>query len=82
MKFAVATVLFASLLALTGSAAAQGSRVLLLKSHIALPDVKGRIDHFSVDVKGQRLFMAGVGNHTRILATVPTRRKLGREVNR
>jgi DNA-binding beta-propeller fold protein YncE len=26
--------------------------------------VKGRIDHFSVDVKGQRLFMAGVGNHT------------------
>jgi hypothetical protein len=64
MKFAVTVVFFASLLALGTSAAAQDSQVLLLKSHIALPNVKGRIDHFSVDVKGQRLFMAGVGNHT------------------
>jgi DNA-binding beta-propeller fold protein YncE len=64
MKFAMTIVFFASLLALGGSAAAQDSQVLLLKSHIALPNVKGRIDHFSVDVKGQRLFMAGVGSHT------------------
>jgi DNA-binding beta-propeller fold protein YncE len=64
MKLAIAILLFASLLTLGGLAAAQDSQVLLLKTHIALPDVKGRIDHFSVDVKGQRLFMAGVGNHT------------------
>ncbi len=64
MKFAVAPLFLAAMLAWSSSAAAQDSQVLSLKSHIAMPNVKGRIDHFSVDVKGQRLFMAGVGNHT------------------
>jgi hypothetical protein len=64
MKFAVTVLILASALAFSGPAAAQDSPVLSLKSQIALPNVKGRIDHFSVDVKGQRLFMAGVGNHT------------------
>jgi len=64
MKSAVATLFLATIFALCNSAAAQDSQVLSLKNHIALPNVKGRIDHFSVDVKGQRLFMAGVGNHT------------------
>src|SRR3984893_2326047 len=64
MKSAAALLYVVSLLALSCSAAAQDSQVLSLKSHMALPNVKGRIDHFSVDVKGQRLFMAGVGNHT------------------
>lgn len=31
---------------------------------IAMPDVKGRIDHFAIDVKGQRLFLAALGNNT------------------
>ena len=30
----------------------------------ALPNVKGRIDHLAIDVKGQRLFVAAVDNHT------------------
>ncbi len=60
----LATLLFATLLVLSGPAAGQDSSALSLKTQIALPNVKGRIDHFSVDVKGQRLFMAGVGNHT------------------
>jgi hypothetical protein len=64
MKSAIATLFLAILLVWTSPSAAQDSHVLALKSHIALPNVKGRIDHFSVDVKGQRLFMAGVGNHT------------------
>ncbi len=42
----------------------QNSEVLSLDVHIPLSDVKGRIDHFSVDVKGQRLFVAAVENHT------------------
>jgi DNA-binding beta-propeller fold protein YncE len=37
---------------------------LSLKTRIALPNVSGRIDHLSVDVKGQRLFVAAVDNHT------------------
>lgn len=45
-------------------ARAQNSEVLSLYAHIALPGVKGRIDHFGVDVEGQRLFVAAVENHT------------------
>ena len=44
--------------------AAQTSAPLSLESAIALPDVRGRIDHFSVDVEGQRLFVAAVENHS------------------
>src|ERR1035437_3622852 len=36
----------------------------VLKGRIELPNVEGRIDHFSPDLKGRRLFMAALGNHT------------------
>jgi hypothetical protein len=39
-------------------------RPLQLLATIALPHVHGRIDHFSVDVRGQRLFISALGNHT------------------
>lgn len=42
----------------------QGPSALVMKGRIDLPNVEGRIDHFSADVKGQRLFMAALGNHT------------------
>lgn len=48
----------------SGRSLAQESKVLTLESRIPLPNVKGRIDHFSVDVKDQRLFVAAVENHT------------------
>jgi len=60
----VATLLLAALLVLTVHAFGQESQVLLLHSRIPLTNVKGRIDHFSVDVKGQRLFVAAVANHS------------------
>ena len=54
-----------SLLAVASTrAVGQEKEVLSLESHIPLPSVKGRIDHFSVDVKGQRLFVAAIENHT------------------
>src|SRR5215467_6495260 len=56
--------LLAVLVALLNVANGQNSEVLSLDAHIAVPDVKGRIDHFSVDVRGQRLFVAAVENHT------------------
>lgn len=31
---------------------------------IALPNVEGRIDHLSVDLQGQRLYLAALGNNT------------------
>ena len=37
---------------------------LKLSQTIPLPGVEGRIDHMSVDIKGQRLFVAALGNNT------------------
>lgn len=42
----------------------QAARPLRLDKTIPLPDVNGRIDHMSVDLKGQRLFVAALGNNT------------------
>lgn len=46
------------------NAQAQGKDPLRLVQTIPLPDVKGRIDHMDVDVKGKRLFVAGLENGT------------------
>ena len=59
MKFFIA-----SLLILSSFAAGQEPAALSLKMRIALPNVNGRMDHFAVDVKGQRLFVSALGNHT------------------
>ena len=37
---------------------------LTLETRIALPDVKGRIDHLAIDVAHQKLFVAALGNDT------------------
>src|SRR6266568_4003106 len=42
----------------------QPADVLEPAATIALPSVKGRIDHFGVDLKRQRLFGAALGNDT------------------
>ena len=43
---------------------AQDASPLQLEKEIPLPGVEGRIDHFSVDVLGQRLFVAALENGT------------------
>ena len=60
----LASLLLVTVLVLSGPVAGQESSAFALENHIPLPNVKGRIDHFSVDVKGQRLFVAAVDNHT------------------
>lgn len=42
----------------------QAADVLEPAASIGLPSVKGRIDHFGVDLKGRRLFVAALGNDT------------------
>jgi hypothetical protein len=37
---------------------------LRLVQTILMPNVKGRLDHMDVDVKGKRLFVAGLENGT------------------
>jgi DNA-binding beta-propeller fold protein YncE len=60
----LASLLFTTLLVSGSPAAGQEPPALSLEAHIPLPNVKGRVDHFSVDVKDQRLFVAAVDNHT------------------
>ena len=43
---------------------AQEPAILKLTKTIPLPGVKGRFDHFALDTKGQRLFVAALGNNT------------------
>jgi len=42
----------------------QATAALKLEKTIELPDVAGRIDHMSLDVQGQRLFVSALGNNT------------------
>jgi len=56
--FAILPFLFAALLK------AQAKEPLKLEKTIQLPDVQGRIDHMSIDVKGRRLFVSALGNNT------------------
>src|SRR5947208_16594539 len=41
-----------------------GKQPFRLVKTIPLPNVKGRLDHMDVDVKGKRLFVAGLENGT------------------
>ena len=41
-----------------------GEQILRLVQTISMPNVKGRLDHMDVDVKGRRLFVAGLENGT------------------
>jgi len=54
------------LVACSGIAFSQeiGKQPLRLVQTIPLPNVKGRLDHMDVDVKGKRLFVAGLENGT------------------
>jgi len=64
------TVLFAACLYV------QGAEPLKLAKHIDLTGVEGRIDHFSVDVKGNRLFMSALGNHSLEVLDIGSGRRL------
>src|SRR5262245_28256032 len=56
-----------TLMILLVSAALAGGQAfsrLRLEKTIEMPEVQGRIDHMSVDVKGHRLFVSALGNNT------------------
>lgn len=65
---------------LSASAFAHQPEPLRLVATVPLPRVEGRIDHMAIDVAGQRLFVAALGNNTlevidvrnaKLLRTVP-----------
>lgn len=66
MKRQILVVIFVSLVGAGGGmtrAASDTGRLRLVQT-IPLPGVEGRIDHLAVDLAGQRLFVAALGNNT------------------
>jgi len=55
---------------------AQHSEPLHQVGTIALPGVEGRIDHLSIDIKNQRLFVCALGNNTLEVLDVRNRTRL------
>ncbi len=49
---------------LTALSFGQTKEPLRLAGTVSLPHVEGHIDHLSIDVRGQRLFVAALGNNT------------------
>ncbi len=66
MKRQILMVLLIELMAAGGdmTRAASDTGPLRLIQTVPLPGVEGRIDHLAVDLAGQRLFMAALGNNT------------------
>jgi hypothetical protein len=62
LPWALALIVFLETLAPTQ--AGEGKAPLVLESTISLPNVSGRIDHLAVDLTGNRLFVAELGNNT------------------
>src|SRR6267154_2931634 len=62
-------------LSLVFPAGPQAADVLEPVATIVLPSVKGRIDHFGVDLKQQRLFVAALGNDTLEIVDVKSDRR-------
>ncbi len=55
---------YALFLLFTSLAYAQAAHPLQLIQQIPLEHVEGRLDHFSIDIKNQRLFIAAFGNNS------------------
>jgi DNA-binding beta-propeller fold protein YncE len=64
MRIRRAVFLTALVVASTTVAMGQAATPLKLEKTIELPDVQGRIDHMSIDIAGQRLFVSALGNNT------------------
>lgn len=69
--------LLLSLLIPGRSVTAQQSEPLSPEAPIALPNIKGRIDHFAVDVKNRRVFVAAVANHSLEILDLNSGQRIG-----
>src|SRR5712671_6734569 len=79
MMFWLRTIVAAitAVMALSASGAAAqpvGTALLQLEAKIPLGNVRGRIDHMTVDLKRQRLFVAELGNDTVGVVDLPNRK--------
>jgi DNA-binding beta-propeller fold protein YncE len=65
-----------TLLSLALPSGPRAADVLEPAATITLPSVKGRIDHFGIDLKRQRLFVAALGNDTLEVVDVKSSRRV------
>src|SRR5229473_5483192 len=76
MKNRTSALLFWFVVLACSMAAGQESTVLTAESPIMLAKVEGRMDHLSIDLKGQRLFVTAFTNHTLEVLDLKTRRQV------
>jgi DNA-binding beta-propeller fold protein YncE len=76
MRNGIFTLVFWSVVLSCCIAAAQEPAALMPKQPIKLTKVEGRMDHMSVDVKGQRLFATAFDNHTLEVIDLKTGRQV------
>jgi DNA-binding beta-propeller fold protein YncE len=76
MRKCVVTLLFWGAVLFCSIAAAQEPPALTPKNPIPLTKVEGRMDHMTVDVKGQRLFATAFDNHTLEVIDLKTGRQV------
>jgi YVTN family beta-propeller protein len=55
---------------------AQRDEPLRLEGTVPMPQVEGRIDHMAIDIQGQRLFVAALGNNTLEVVDVKNHKEL------
>jgi WD40 repeat protein len=67
------TLLSILLLGFGATAHGQTPAPLKLLQKIPMPNVKGRLDHFAVDLKGQRLFVAALGDDQNTVEVIDLR---------
>lgn len=76
MKNHITTLIFLSLLLVSGAALGQHFPALSPENPIHLTKVEGRMDHLGVDVNGQRLFATAFDNHTLEVIDLKTGRQI------
>jgi hypothetical protein len=76
MRNRTITLLFLGLVLSCGLAEAQQAPALTPKNPIRLTNVEGRMDHLSIDVRGQRLFVTAFDNHTLEVIDLKTGRQV------
>lgn len=75
-RILISAALIGALLGAVPARASQPAPPLRLVAVIPLPNVEGRIDHFTIDLKGRRLFMSALGNDTVEVFNLRTNRLL------
>jgi YVTN family beta-propeller protein len=78
MRHVVLCLTFGTFLVIFQSSSAQTEANALLKLEATIPiaDVQGRIDHLAVDVSGQRLFVAALGNNSLEVIDLKAKKRL------